>query len=135
MCILSPSYNTPTSTIMFEEVPGKITLTLEQWMGSSFVFWWFHVHCVALEMIHITQIWGELNSEEHHRSLFQASSRQWDVVYNPPSISVVDAKGNHILLKFSYLNFDTIILLFLIVYPCSFKWRYTDTHCYRNKNC
>ena len=56
VCILSPSYNTRTSTIMFEEVPGKITLTLEQWMESSFVFWWFHVQCVALEMIHITQI-------------------------------------------------------------------------------
>jgi hypothetical protein len=27
---LNPSYNTRTSTIMFEDVPGKITLTLEQ---------------------------------------------------------------------------------------------------------
>jgi hypothetical protein len=35
VCILSSSYNTRISTITFEKVPVMITLTLEQWMGSS----------------------------------------------------------------------------------------------------
>jgi len=30
VCILSSSYSTRISTIMFEKVPGMITLTLEQ---------------------------------------------------------------------------------------------------------
>jgi len=83
------------------------------------------------KIIHIEQIWDELIREVCHKWLYRASC-QWDVVYNPPSISVVDAKGIDILLKFSYLYFDTLIFLFLIFHPCSLKLRYAKTHLYGN---